>query len=99
MAGTASIPARDLDLKGVASLVSASTSGASSGFELPFMVQGAWDDPILLPDTQSLLRRSGAAAPLLDALRDRQARDAGRAAMDRLIGNPAAPVPANATPQ
>jgi AsmA protein len=99
MAGTASIPARDLDLKGVASLVSASTSGASSGFELPFMVQGAWDDPILLPDTQSLLRRSGAAAPLLDALRDRQARDAGRAAIDRLIGNPAAPVPANATPQ
>jgi AsmA protein len=99
MAGTASIPARDLDLKGVASLVSASTNGASSGFELPFMVQGAWDDPILLPDTQSLLRRSGAAAPLLDALRDRQARDAGRAAIDRLIRNPAAPVPANATPQ
>jgi AsmA protein len=99
MAGTASIPARDFDLKGVASLVSASPSGASSGFELPFMVQGAWDDPILLPDTQSLLRRSGAAAPLLDALRDRQARDAGRAAIDRLIGNPAAPVPANATPQ
>ncbi|MEA2993873.1 MAG: AsmA protein [Alphaproteobacteria bacterium] len=99
MAGTASIPARDLDLKGVASLVSASTSGASSGFELPFMVQGAWDDPILLPDTQSLLRRSGAAAPLLDALRDRQARDAGRAAINRLIGDPAAPVPANATPQ
>jgi AsmA protein len=99
MAGTASIPARDLDLKGVASLVSASTNGASSGFELPFMVQGAWDDPILLPDTQSLLRRSGAAAPLLDALRDRQARDAGRAAINRLIGDPAAAVPANATPQ
>ena len=41
--GSASIPARDLDLKGTASLIAARASDA--GFELPFVVQGPWDDP------------------------------------------------------
>ena len=40
-------------------------------FELPFMVQGPWDDPIMLPDPEILMQRSGAAAPLLDAARNR----------------------------
>src|SRR4030095_10838775 len=71
LGGSASIPARDLDLKGTATLVSA-TSEATPLFELPFVVQGPWDDPIMLPDAQSLIRRSGAAAPLLDAVRDRK---------------------------
>ena len=53
-------------------------------FELPFVVQGRWDDPIMLPDAQSLIRRSGAAAPLLDAVRDRKARDAVRSVIERL---------------
>lgn len=70
LAGEASIPARDLDLKGVASLVMVSAN--SKPFELPFAVQGAWDDPLLLPDAQILIQRSGAAAPLLEALRARR---------------------------
>jgi AsmA protein len=74
LAGEASIPARDLDLKGVATLVSASATAKS--FELPFSVHGPWDDPLLLPDAQILIQRSGAAAPLLEALRAR--RDAAR---------------------
>lgn len=74
LAGEASIPARDLDLKGVATLVSASAN--AKPFELPFAVQGPWDDPQLLPDAQILIQRSGAAAPLLEALRAR--RDATR---------------------
>jgi AsmA protein len=74
LAGEASIPARDLDLKGVATLVAASAS--AKPFELPFAVQGSWDDPLLLPDAQILIQRSGAAAPLLEALRTR--RDAAR---------------------
>ena len=82
VAGTASVPSRDLDLKGTASLVTASESIA--GFELPFVVQGRWDDPILLPDAQSLIRRSGAAAPLLDAVRDRKTRDAVRSVIERM---------------
>jgi AsmA protein len=97
--GQASVPARDLDLKGVATLVSSATSNA---FELPFVVQGQWDDPIMLPDPQSLIRRSGAAAPLLDAVKDRATRDAVRSAIERLTGAPtgtAAQAPVSAEPK
>ncbi len=44
LAGTASIPERDLDLKGTAALVTASRAGATP-YSLPFIVQGSWDDP------------------------------------------------------
>lgn len=83
LGGSASIPTRDLDLKGTASLVTASPS-EQAGFELPFVVQGRWDDPILLPDAQILIQRSGAAAPLLDAVRERSTRDAVRSAIEHL---------------
>jgi AsmA protein len=70
LVGSASIPARDLDLKGTASLAPAGAPGtAPAAFELPFVVQGPWDDPVMLPDTDLLLRRSGAAAPLFEQLR------------------------------
>jgi AsmA protein len=85
LAGSASIPERELDLKGTAALVSTAKPGAPS-FELPFIVQGSWDDPIMLPDPEALIRRSGAAAPLLDAVRDRRARDAVRSAIERMTG-------------
>jgi AsmA protein len=78
IAGAASIPARELDLKGVATLAAA--SGDRKPFELPFVVQGPWDDPLMLPDAQILIQRSGAAAPLLEALRGRNERDAKRPA-------------------
>jgi AsmA protein len=60
LGGSSSIPARELDLKGTASLVS-NTSEAL--FELPFVVQGTWDDPVMLPDPEILMRRSRATAP------------------------------------
>jgi AsmA protein len=85
LAGSASIPARELDLKGTAALVAPARPGATP-FELPFIVQGSWDDPIMLPDAEALIRRSGAAAPLLDAVRDRRARDSVRSAIERLTG-------------
>ncbi len=88
--GQVSVPTRDLDLKGVATLVS---SAAASEFELPFVVQGPWDDPIMLPDAQSLIRRSGAAAPLLDAIRDRTAGTAVRSMIDKIL----APAASSAT--
>lgn len=101
VAGSASIPLRDLDLKGTAALVSG--DDANPVFELPFVVQGRWDDPIMLPDAQSLIRRSGAAAPLLDAVRDRKTRDAVRSAIERLnrdgVAPAAAPPAEPATPQ
>ena len=80
--GTSSIPARDIDLRGTAALV----TGNDGGFELPFVVNGPWDDAIILPDPQSLIKRSGAAQPLLNAVRDRKARDAVRSAIERLTG-------------
>ncbi len=96
MAGSASIPSRELDLTGTAALVEARASPAIAPFSLPFIVQGSWDDPIMLPDAEALIRRSGAAAPLLDAVRDRRARDAARGIIDRLTGGGSAS--ANATP-
>ena len=47
----------------------------------------------MLPDPEILIRRSGAAAPLLDAVRDRRAREAVRAAIERLTGGKVTSVP------
>ena len=93
LAGSASIPTRELDLKGSATLVSTSKPEGPA-FELPFIVQGPWDDPIMLPDPEALIRRSGAAAPLLNAVRDQRARDAARSVIERLTGAPTPAVPA-----
>ena len=96
VAGQASVPTRDLDLKGVATLVSSATGNE---FELPFVVQGPWDDPIMMPDPQSLIRHSGAAAPLLDAVKGHSAGDAVRSVIDQLFAAPSgSPAPAPATP-
>ncbi|MEA2905901.1 MAG: AsmA protein [Alphaproteobacteria bacterium] len=78
LAGFVSIPTRDLDLKGTASLVASTARDAAPPFELPFMVQGAWGDPLIWPDAQALINRSGAAAPLLDAVRSRLKREHAR---------------------
>jgi AsmA protein len=92
MTGTASIPAREYDMKGVASLTSAN---AAPSFDLPFVVQGPWDDPLIFPDPESLIRRSPASAPLLDAVKDRKTRDAVRSVLERFGGGrkPEAAVP------
>src|SRR5712664_787092 len=80
MTGTASVPAREYDMKGVASLTSAN---ATPSFDLPFVVQGPWDDPLIFPDPERLIRRSPASAPLLDAVKDRKTRDAVRSVLER----------------
>jgi AsmA protein len=96
LTGTASVPAREFDMKGVASLTS--NANAAPGFDLPFVVQGPWDDPLIFPDPESLIRRSPASAPLLDAVKDRKTRDAVRSVLERFTGGgrtaaPDAPVP------
>jgi AsmA protein len=90
LTGTASVPAREYDLKGVASLVAA--PNAAAGFELPFVVQGPWDDPLIFPDPESLLRRSPATAPLLDAVKDLKTRDAVKSVIERFTGGGLRPV-------
>ena len=95
LTGTASVPAREYDLKGIASLVAA--PNAAPGFDLPFVVQGPWDDPLIFPDPESLIRRSPGAAPLLDAVKDRKTRDQVRSMLERFTGGgvkPAAPASA-----
>ena len=89
LTGTASVPTREYDLKGVASLTSA--PNAAPGFDLPFVVQGPWDDPLVFPDPESLIRRSPGAAPLLDAVKDRKTRDAVRSVIERFTGGGAKP--------
>jgi AsmA protein len=84
MTGTASVPAREYDMKGIASLVSG--PNATPSFDLPFVVQGPWDDPLIFPDPESLIRRSPASAPLLESLKDRKTRDAVRSVIERFTG-------------
>ena len=96
LTGTASVPNREYDLKGVASLVTA--ANAAPGFALPFVVQGPWDDPLIFPDPESLIRRSPASAPLLDAVKDKKTRDAVQSVLDRLTGGGRKPASPDAAP-
>ncbi|AMN44563.1 AsmA family protein [Rhodoplanes sp. Z2-YC6860] len=99
LGGQASIPARDFDLRGVAALASSGAADAQPAFELPFVVQGQWEDPIILPDTQSLMQRSPLASPLLNALKSRgNSKDTVRDALERLIPGALGGAPTGATP-
>jgi AsmA protein len=91
LSGTASVPAREFDLKGVASLVSAD---ATPTFELPFVVQGPWDDPLIFPDPDSLIRRAPGAAPLIDAMKDKTI----RSVIERFTGGSVKPAAQDAAP-
>jgi AsmA protein len=82
LTGSTSVPNREYDLKGTASL----TSNGTSSFDLPFIVQGPWEDPLIFPDPDSLIRRSPASAPLLDALKDKKTQDTVRSVLERLTG-------------
>lgn len=62
LGGSAGVKARDFDLAGEASF---SSNEAGPPFTLPFKITGQWDDPSVSPDPDALIRRSGAAAPLL----------------------------------
>ena len=44
-------------------------SNGGSGIALPFEITGTLDDPVLMPDARSLIRRSGAAAPFFEPKR------------------------------
>jgi AsmA protein len=62
LAGQSNIALRSLDMAGLANW---SDGEGASPFRLPFRVYGGWDVPVVEPDTEALIRRSGAAAPLL----------------------------------
>jgi AsmA protein len=64
MTGSVQIADRMLALKGVATQAPGDAQSATEPTQLPFEVIGSWDDPSIVPDTQSLIRRSGAAERL-----------------------------------
>jgi AsmA protein len=67
MTGSVQIAERLLALKGMATQTSSDATSAREGSQptqLPFEVIGSWDDPAIVPDAQSLIRRSGAAERL-----------------------------------
>jgi len=85
--GDTSVIRREFDLRGTASLIRAAQAGTPEvAFELPFLINGNWDNPYLLPDPEALIRHSGATAPLLDAVRGRAAREAMRSVIEMVTG-------------
>jgi len=87
LAGTTSVLERELDLTGTANLIGSAAADANASFEIPFTVQGQWESPSIVPDIRTLIRRSRATAPLLDALQDEKTRDAVKDAIERLTGS------------
>ena len=65
--GMASIPARTLDLS-IRAQTTTTTPSTRNRPQLAIDVTGSWDDPNLVLDAQSIIRRSEAAAPLLRSL-------------------------------
>ncbi len=104
LSGSAQLPTREIDFKGTASLKH--PEGGGNSFDLPFVVQGPWNDPYVLPDPDARIMRSRAAAPLRDRLRDPEtlktlidiARDHGIDVTDRKDGGGAGPLPNSLPP-
>lgn len=72
--GSADIAERFFDLQAVATPgAEARTSLGSDSYKFRFEVAGSFDNPLFLPDVRSLIRRSGAAAPLFRHGRTRDA--------------------------
>ncbi|MCK7475699.1 MAG: hypothetical protein MZV49_24465 [Rhodopseudomonas palustris] len=77
------MPAREFDLRGVAGLITSARGG--DGYDLPFVVQGPWDDPLVFPDPESLIRRSPASWRRCSTpVKDRKTRDAVRSVLELL---------------
>jgi AsmA protein len=66
--GTASLVERTLQLRAMARQTGPNATGRENGPQLMLDIKGPWDDPSLVFDRESLVRRSEAAAPLLRAL-------------------------------
>jgi AsmA protein len=64
MSGSVQIADRTLALQGTATQAPSDAKSAAEPTQLPFQVIGSWDDPAIVPDAQSLIRRSGAAERL-----------------------------------
>ncbi|MFG1402865.1 AsmA family protein [Xanthobacter sediminis] len=95
MEGTVDVAQRTLDLSGAAALKAAGKGGDTKQLSLPFLVQGPWASPRIMADPLSLIERSGAAQPLLEAVKSRKAGAAVHSMIEKLV-KPVAPRPAEA---
>lgn len=93
MTGSAAIGDRALDLHVVARQAGADTTNPDIP-QLRLDLMGSWDDPLLVLDTASLIRRSEVAAPLLRSLAPSLA---PRSAPSRALPEGAPPASAAAT--
>ena len=66
--GTASLIERTLHLRAMARQSGPTAASRENGPQLMLDIKGPWDDPSLVFDRESLIRRSEAAAPLMRAL-------------------------------
>ncbi|PWB83068.1 MAG: AsmA family protein [Methylocystaceae bacterium] len=64
-AGVTRIPERSLALKAQANEADAAGKPREKGVQIGFDLNGTWDEPSFAPDAAALIKRSGAAAPLL----------------------------------
>lgn len=95
MDGTIDVAQRSLDLSGEATLKSPPKGNESEGISLPFLVEGPWIAPRIMADPLSLIERSGAAQPLLEAVKSRKAGAAIHTMIEKLV-KPVAPQPSDA---
>lgn len=87
--GAVDVGSRDIDLQGRAILLPATTAERGAPFDLPFIIQGPWSSPFVMLDPRSLIERSGAAQPLLEAVRSKG--PSGEAAVRSVIEQLAKP--------
>ncbi len=102
LGGEVAIGSRDIDLQGRAVLqppTSISGDRPAQPFDLPFIVQGSWSSPFVMLDPQSLIQRSGAAQPLLEAVRNKGGGEAAVRSVLEHLAQPTAlpPAPAKAS--
>lgn len=63
--GAAKIAERAVTLKAQANEADGAGRAREKGLHIGFDISGSWDELALIPDAQALIKRSGAAAPLL----------------------------------
>ncbi|MFG1479272.1 AsmA family protein [Xanthobacter sp. V4C-4] len=93
--GTIDVAQRTLDMAGEASLKAGPKAGEPHDISLPFVVEGPWSAPRIMADPVSLIERSGAAQPLLEAVKSHRSGAAVHTVIEKLV-KPAAPLPADA---
>lgn len=64
-AGSARVPDRSFTIKAIAADADSAGKLREKGLQIGFDISGSWDDPSFSLDAQALIKRSGAAAPLL----------------------------------